>query len=56
MSLDQYAAQSGREKETKRWREGKAFQSGGEAPPAEKGKHPGINCGALGPSRLRAGL
>lgn len=30
--------------------------SGGEAPPAEKGKHPGINCGALGPSRLRAGL
>lgn len=33
-----------REKETERWREGRAFQSGGKAPPAEKGKHPGINC------------
>lgn len=41
---------------TERWREGRAFQSGGKAPLAGKGKHPAINCWALGPSRLRAGL
>lgn len=36
--------------------EGRAFQSGAKAPPVGKGKHPGINCWALGPSRLSAHL